>query len=121
MLPNPTRPTSFVSAATFLDLADLEQQLTDFFGVQAADPPVSRISCPILAWFGTEESDIGTAADLELLKSTLARLPRGPSRVDTVVLRDAGHMYDGEEAQVARTIATWVLSLAPASSSSPPK
>jgi len=113
LLPNPNRATSFVSAATFLDLANMGQQLTDFFGVQTPDPPVLRIRCPILAWFGTNEADVGTAADLELLKSTLKRLPTGPSRVDTVILKNADHLYNGEEPQVAHTIATWAETLAP--------
>jgi pimeloyl-ACP methyl ester carboxylesterase len=111
LLPNPNRPTSFVSAATFLDLANMGQELTDFFGVQTPDPPVARIRCPILAWFGTDETDIGTASDLELLKSTLKHLPTGPSRVDTVMLRNADHMYSGAELQVAQTISTWADTL----------
>ena len=103
--PNRAAP-SFTSAATFLDLAR-DPMRPDFFGVQTPDPPVTRIRCPLLAWFGTNESDIGTAEDLELLKSSLKRLSGGPARVDTAMIRNAGHMYDGEEAQVAQTLATW--------------
>ena len=114
LLPNPDRPTSFVSAATFLDLANMGLRLRDFYGVKTPDPPVTRVHCPLLAWFGTNEADIGTAADLELLKSTLQRLPAGPSRVDTVMIQNADHMYSGEEAQVAQTIARWVSGLVPA-------
>jgi pimeloyl-ACP methyl ester carboxylesterase len=106
--PNRTTP-SFVSAATFLDL---DQWLPkDFFGVQTPDPPVMRIRCPILAFFGTNEADVGTESDLSLLKSTLKRMTTGPGRVDTVMIQDAGHMYDGHEAQVADTIAKWARSL----------
>lgn len=113
LLPNPTRPTSFVSAATFLDLANMGLQLRDFYGVATPDAPVTRVHCPLLAWFGTNEPDIGTAADLELLKSTLQRLPSGPRRVDTVMIQNADHMYRGEEAQVAQTIANWAAALVP--------
>jgi pimeloyl-ACP methyl ester carboxylesterase len=115
LLPNANRPTSFVSAATFLDLANMGLQLRDFYGVKTPDPPVTRVLCPLLAWFGTKEPDIGTAADLELLKSTLQRLPTGPSRVDTVMIQNADHMYRGEEAQVAQTIAKWANALVPPS------
>ena len=115
LLPNPNRPTSFVSAATFLDLANMGQQLSDFYGVGTPNAPVTRVHCPLLAWFGTNEPDIGTAADLELLKSTLKRQATGPSRVDTVMIQNADHMYRGEEAQVAQTIATWANTLVPAS------
>ena len=113
LLPNPDRPTSFVSAGTFLDLANMGVTLRDFYGVKTPDPPVTRVHCPLLAWFGTNEAEIGTAADLELLKSTLQRLPAGPSRVDTVMIQNAGHMYRGEEAQVAQTIANWAKALVP--------
>jgi pimeloyl-ACP methyl ester carboxylesterase len=115
LLPNSHRPTSFVSAGTFLDLANMGQYLRDFYGVETANPPVTRVLCPLLAWFGTKESEIGTAADLELLKSTLRRLPAGPRRVDTVMIQNADHMYRGEEAQVAQTIARWADDLVPPS------
>jgi pimeloyl-ACP methyl ester carboxylesterase len=115
LLPNANRPTSFVSAATFLDLANMGLQLRDFYGVKTPNPPVTRVHCPLLAWFGSKEPEIGTAADLELLKSTLQRLPTGPSRVDTVMIQNADHMYRGEEAQVAQTIANWTNVLVPAS------
>jgi hypothetical protein len=106
--PNRTTP-SFVSAATFLDL---DQWLPkDFFGVQTPNPPVMRIRCPILAFFGTNEADVGTESDLSLLKSALKRMATGPGPVDTVMIQDAGHMYDGHEAQVADTIAKWARSL----------
>jgi pimeloyl-ACP methyl ester carboxylesterase len=113
LLPNQNRPTSFVSAATFLDLANMGLQLRDFYGVETPDSPVTRVRCPLLVWFGTKEPEIGTAADLELLKSTLRRLPTGPSRVDTVMIGNADHMYRGEEAQVAHTIANWAKALVP--------
>ena len=100
--PSPT------SAGTLADLAHMGVNLTDFYGVQTPNPPVARIRAPILAWFGTNEADIGTAADLELLETTLKRSGAGPSRVSTVMIRDAGHMYDGQEAQVAQTLADWV-------------
>ena len=107
----PNRPSpSFTSAGTFLDLAK-DPMHDDFFGVQTPNPPVARIHCPILAWFGTKEADIGTTADLELLKSSLKRLSTGPARVDTIMIQNAGHMYDGEEAQVAQTIAKWADTL----------
>lgn len=107
LLPNPGRPTSFVSAATLLDLATMGPMLRDFYGVQTPNPPVTRIRCPILAWFGTKEPDIGTAADLDLLKSAIKKLNSGPSSVVTTMIQNAGHMYSGEEAQVAETIARW--------------
>jgi pimeloyl-ACP methyl ester carboxylesterase len=110
----PNRPfPAFVSAATYLDLARMAPELKDFFGVQTPKPAITRIRCPILAWFGTREPDIGTAADLELLKSSVERQESGPGRVDTVMIQNATHMYTGEEEQVAQTIARWADTLAP--------
>jgi len=105
-LPNRSFP-SFVSAATFLDIANTPPELKDFFGVRTPNPGVTRVRCPILAFFGTREPDIGTEADLRLLESSTRRQPSGPSRVSTTMIRDADHMYAGEEAQVAQTIADW--------------
>lgn len=105
-IPNASRP-SVTSAATLLDLANMGVLLTDFYGVEAKDPPVTRIRCPILAWFGTN-GDVGTAADLELLTSTLKRHSGGPSTVTTALIQNADHMYGGQEAQVAQTLARWV-------------
>jgi alpha/beta superfamily hydrolase len=45
------------------------------------------------------------------LKATLKQLPSGPSRVETTIIKDADHMYQGQEAQVAQTIANWVVTL----------
>jgi pimeloyl-ACP methyl ester carboxylesterase len=104
----PNRPfPSFISAATYLDDANTPAEYGDFFGEKTPNPAVSRVRCPLLAFFGTREPDTGTAADLELLKSCVQRQPSGPRSVDTVMIRGADHMYFGEEVQVARTIATW--------------
>lgn len=101
---------SFISAATLTDIANAPPEFKDFFGVQTADPGVKRIRCPILAFFGTS-GDVGTEADLELLKSSIKRQSSGPSRVDAVMIQHADHMYQGEESQVAQTIAKWADSL----------
>lgn len=104
----PNRPfPSFISAATFLDDANTPAEYGDFFGEKIANPAVTRVRCPLLAFFGTREAEIGTEADLERIKTCIRRLPTGPRSVDTVMIRGADHMYSGKEEQVARTIATW--------------
>ena len=105
-LPNRQFP-SFVNAATFLDDANTPAEYGDFFGEKTPKPAVTRIRCPLLAFFGTRESEIGSEAELELIKTCTQRLSSGPRSVDTVMIRGADHMYSGEEEQVARTIATW--------------
>jgi len=88
-------------------------ELTDFYGVEATDAPITRVRVPILAWFGSND-DVGTAADLELLEKTLKTSNGGPARVSTTIIPGAGHMYEGHEAQVAQVLATWVKQLATA-------
>lgn len=101
---------SFISAATFLDSANTPPEQQDFFGLQTPNPGVTRIRCPLLAFFGTREPDIGGERDLELLASAVRRQSSGP-RVKTAMIQHADHMYAGEEAQVARTIAEWADTL----------
>lgn len=108
-IPNRRFP-SFISAATYLDEANTPQEQNDFFGLDTPNPAVKRIRCPILAFFGTD-GDVGTEKDLQLLKSSTLRHSSGTSRVDTVMIENADHMYTGEEIQVAQTIAKWVDSL----------
>jgi pimeloyl-ACP methyl ester carboxylesterase len=100
---------SYISAATFLDIANSPPEYRDFFGVQPGtrNPGVTRIRCPLLAFFGTR-GDVGNQEDLELLKSSVQRQRSGPSHVDTIMITDADHMYTGEEAQVAQVIADWI-------------
>ena len=104
---------SFISASTFIDIANTPPEQKDFFGMlsQTKNPGVTRIQCPLLAFFGTRESDVGTEKDLERLKEALARLSSGPSRVETAIIQRADHMYNGEEAQVAETISKWADTL----------
>jgi alpha/beta superfamily hydrolase len=78
--------------------------------MQATNADVTRVRCPLLAFFGTR-GDVGTEDELEQLKACIQRQPSGPSRVETVMIRRADHMYAGEEAQVAGTISNWADSL----------
>lgn len=41
---------SFVSAATYLDIAKTPPEMGDFFGIRTPNPAVTRVRCPILAW-----------------------------------------------------------------------
>jgi pimeloyl-ACP methyl ester carboxylesterase len=108
-IPNRRFP-SFISAATYLDEAGTPQEQNDFFGIHTPNPAVTRIRCPILAFFGTN-GDVGTEADLKLLQSSIHRQRSGPSRVDIAMIKRADHMYTGEEAQVAQIISQWADSL----------
>jgi pimeloyl-ACP methyl ester carboxylesterase len=103
---------SFISAATMLDIVNQPPEFRDFFGVKTPNPAVTRILCPLLAFFGTK-GDVGNEAELDLLKSSIHRQSSGPSRVDTVMIKHADHMYTGEATQVAQIIAKWADTLTP--------
>ena len=98
---------SFVSAATYLDSETSPPEMADFYGIKVDHPAITRVHCPLLVWFGTS-GDVGTESDLEAIKSAVKRQSSGPSRVDTLLIQHADHMYDGQEQQVADTIATWI-------------
>jgi pimeloyl-ACP methyl ester carboxylesterase len=106
-LPNRSFP-SYVSAATYVDIATTSADMLDFFGEHKSNAGVTRVQCPLLAFFGTRESDVGTEADLEVLKASIARQPRRPSSITTTMISGADHMYTGEERQVAQVIARWI-------------
>lgn len=102
---------SYISAATFLDIWSSEKpRSVDFFGVKTPNAPISRVRCPLLAFFGTRD-DVGDQKDLDLLTSALAREPGAPS-LTTALIRGADHMYTGQEQQVADLIAKWAAGLA---------
>jgi pimeloyl-ACP methyl ester carboxylesterase len=103
----------FVSAATFIDIVDTPPEFKDFFGIQTPNPGVTRIRCPLLVFFGTNE-DVGNEEDLETLKSSVKRQRTGPSSVNTVMIQGADHMYAGQEDRVAEVIARWADTLLPA-------
>jgi pimeloyl-ACP methyl ester carboxylesterase len=85
---------SYISAATSMDLANESLSARDFFGVHTPNPDVTQLRCPLLAFYGTW-GDVGTEADLELLKSCIKRQSTGPSRVDTVMIRKADQHVHG--------------------------
>jgi len=110
-LPN-RRFASYISAATYVDNWTTPPELKDFFGLESKNPGVTRIRCPLLAFFGTRD-DVGTQKDLDLMKSCIKRQPTGPSRVDTLLIQNGDHMYTGQESQVAEKIAEWADGLGP--------
>jgi len=60
----------FVSAATFMDIVNTPPEFKHLFGIQTPNPGVTRVHCPLLAFFGTN-GDVGNKEDLELLKSSI--------------------------------------------------
>jgi len=93
----------FVSAATFMDIVNTPPEFKHLFGIQTPNPGVTRVHCPLLAFFGTN-GDVGNEEDLELLKSSIKSQHTGPSRIKTVMMEGADHMYAGQEDRVARSL-----------------
>lgn len=104
-LPNRSFP-SFISAATQLDQANTPPDLLDFFGQKSGAAGVTRLGCPLLAFYGTR-GDVGGEADLELVRSAPARLSIKALAIETRMIDGADHMYTGEEGQVAAVISDW--------------
>jgi pimeloyl-ACP methyl ester carboxylesterase len=105
----------FLSAATFLDILNRPPEFKDFFGALSTNAGVTRIRCPLLVILGTD-GDVGNEKDLEGIKSSIKRLPTGPSRVDIALIQGADHMYSGQEDRVAQVIASLADTLLSANS-----
>lgn len=97
---------SYISAATLMDIASTQPEFKDFFGVHTTNPGVSKIQCPILAFYGTHD-DVGNETQLELLKASIKKHSKNSISVSTIMIKGADHMYIGEEAQVADVITAW--------------
>ena len=106
-LPNKSFP-SYMSAATFLDLANVPPAVLDFFGLEVQTPGVASLRKPLLAFFGTRESDIGGPSDLEIVRAAVNKYAGGTIKAETIMIDRADHMYTGEEAQVAQVISEWI-------------
>jgi pimeloyl-ACP methyl ester carboxylesterase len=107
-LPNPNFP-SYISAGTLVDQADTPPQLLDFFSVGRRDGAVTKLNCPLLAFYGSA-GDVGDDTDLEIVRSAPARLSLPGLKVETAIVKGADHMYTGVERQVAMLISSWVHS-----------
>ena len=101
---------SYISAATFMDIANTPPEYKDFFGFNTPNAGITKIHCPILAFFGTN-GDVGNEAELEKLQSIIKRQPTIQIKFTTTMIKNADHMYTGEEALVAETIVKWADTL----------
>ena len=106
-LPNRSFP-SYVSAATFLDLANVPPAILDFFGLEVTAPGVASLRTPLLAFFGTREPEVGGPADLEIVRASVSKYASAAVTAETFMIDKADHMYTGEEAQVAQVISGWI-------------
>lgn len=111
LLPWPDTGCS-MSAQTYLDHELPEAALNNVFVVSRegmAEPYASRIRCPLLAVYGSEEEAGGKPRVAEL--EAIRRNATSATRVDTLLIEGAGHTYAGHERALARAIADWAASL----------
>lgn len=94
-----------VSAQTYLSWA---RSNLDVFGLDASEPAIAAIRCPVFACYGTNEEEIGTPDDLE----TIRKNARAALAVDTKVFEGATHAYAGHEASLAAALGDWITTLA---------
>lgn len=76
----------------------------DVYGLLTPEPAIASVHCPLLAFYGTDEAWVGTAADLEVIRASARRA----ARVDTFMVEGADHSYTGREHEVATRVADWL-------------
>jgi len=97
-------PTREVSAIAYLDRFEGN---VDVFGYQTPEAPITRIGCPILVWYGTNESWLADPSVLEFIKKQAKSSPR----VEVHLIEGADHWYQGTEKAVADIVTAWAATL----------
>jgi pimeloyl-ACP methyl ester carboxylesterase len=92
------------SAATFLNRV---RTGLDQYGLDAPEPAIGKVRCPVLAFFGTIQ-DTGNETDLDMIR----RNAKAAERIDTAIIDGADHVYTGRESAVARVLLDWLATLA---------
>lgn len=90
-----------ISAESYLDAVSAN---IDVFGQLAPGSSVERVTCPILAMYGTAEEQVGTALELDIIR----RNARSAPSVDTALVEGMDHGYSGHEEAVAKLVMDWM-------------
>jgi dienelactone hydrolase len=93
-----------------MDIVNTPPEYKDFFGIKNDNAGVTKIHCPILAFYGSRD-DVGNETELERLKTSIKKRSEGPTSVTITMITSADHMYTGEEKQVANVITRWIESI----------
>lgn len=94
-------PYGTMSALAYLSRARVN---LDVFGIDTPDSRISKVRCPIFVCFGTREEDVGTAADLDMIRRNATRA----ASVHTQMFDEAEHGFVGHEREVAAAFASWI-------------
>ena len=101
VLPQVEVPWYRMSARTFLSRARIAQHV---FRSETEIPYITKVKCPILAFYGSEEEWCGSADDLDSICDNATSAPR----VDTKIIEGADHVYWGKATEAASLIGGWV-------------
>lgn len=99
-------PYGTMSAESYLSRARAN---LDVFGIDTPNAAISRVRCPLFVCYGTREEDIGTTADLEMIR----RNATSAASIHTEMFEGAEHGFVGHEREVAAAIASWIDDLTP--------
>ncbi|MDB5259000.1 MAG: hypothetical protein JWO73_208 [Candidatus Taylorbacteria bacterium] len=110
LMPNQVWDEYPISAATYLSLFGDDSKCGIFNFYDPADKlaALSKIHCPAIAIMGRKDDALTVPMDetMERFAKALANSPR----VETNILGDANHGYDGYEQQLADAIRDWLVS-----------
>jgi pimeloyl-ACP methyl ester carboxylesterase len=98
----PWAPWYRQSAQTVVSHAETADRLLT---AEAGAPALASVAVPTLATFGGRERS--AQADLATIREKAAAAPR----IETDIIADADHFYDGREAALAQVIARWADAL----------
>ena len=84
------------------NVASRARVLSTLYAAPSGEPRIAAITCPLLAFFGT--NDIGGEGELQTIRAN-ARLAAG---VTTRLLSGADHVYTEHEVEAARLIVEWI-------------
>jgi dipeptidyl aminopeptidase/acylaminoacyl peptidase len=94
-------PYGTMSAQAYLSRARAN---LDVFGLDTPNAAISRVRCPLFLCYGTREEDVGTAADLEMIRRNAV----SAGSIHTQMFEGAEHGFVGHEREVAVAIADWI-------------
>jgi pimeloyl-ACP methyl ester carboxylesterase len=100
LTPFPEEPWYQLSAQ---NIVSREHLLVQAYTSEQGTPYLAKITCPILALYGSG-GDVGGETELDVLRQTA----RQAARVDTELIAGADHVYTGCEEKIASLIADWI-------------
>jgi pimeloyl-ACP methyl ester carboxylesterase len=96
-----------MSAATYLEQSVPEATFLNIYASITGEAPIAQVRCPMLVFYGADERGPDSpdrSAELETIRrnAVVAR------HVETAMIKNAGHMYQGHEAEVAALIVNFL-------------